>query len=628
MRLSRGLSLLLGLSVASVFCGRNVSAAPEWQFSGADRVVAVADIHGAYDAFARILRQSDVIDDELRWTGGATNLVIVGDVLDRGPDSRLAMDLIMRLQAEASTAGGRVHLALGNHELMVLTGDLRYVSAGEYAAFADEEPMTIREAAYEHFLSESAEPVDGAAVRANFDEQFPLGFFAFRAAYAADGIYGAWLLEQPLLVAIDETAFVHGGFSGIVAELGGERLNSQLWQQLRDYVDDLAELTENGVLHRTDGFYDHPARITAFAEQVGLGAAQWADGVEATATRLAELNRSLIFTPSSPLWYRGTVGCSPLIERDRLRAEFASLGVERVVIGHTPTPNSNVLSRMDETVFRIDNGMLNEYYGGRAAALIIEGGDVSVSYEGSDEVVSATQQPRRVGLRPAGLTAGELETLLLEAEIVSEASDATRTPSSSPGSRIPVANSNQVFVTLRSGDIEIEAVFVRAARRGFIPEVAAYRLDRLLGLEMVPATVAREVNGRLGSLQFAPARVITETERQEQGAGGGAWCPLRDQFQAMYVFDSLIYNEARSPERIRYSVDNFQLILVGHDDALSTGRGRPPILRDVQLDITASWTEALASLDEDRLIETLGDVMDERRIRALLRRRDELLEQN
>jgi hypothetical protein len=96
----------------------------------------------------------------------------------------------------------------------------------------------------------------------------------------------------------------------------------------------------------------------------------------------------------------------------------------------------------------------------------------------------------------------------------------------------------------------------------------------------------------------------------------------------MYVFDSLIYNEGRTPERIRYSVDNFQLILVGHDDALSTGRGRPPVLRDVQLDINASWKEALASLDEGRLTDALGDVMDERRIRALLRRGDELLEQN
>jgi len=625
MRSNRGLSLLLGLSVASVFCGRNVSAAPEWRFSGADRVVAVADIHGAYDAFVSILRQSDVIDDELRWVGDTTHLVVVGDVLDRGPDSRLAMDLIMRLQTEASTVGGRVHLALGNHELMVLTGDLRYVSAGEYAAFANEEPMTVREAAYDRFVAESA---DEAAARADFDERFPLGFFAQRAAFAADGVYGAWLLEQPLLVAIDDTAFVHGGLSGVAADLGGEGLNSQLWQEVRGYVGALGDLIENGVLHSTDDFYDHPTRIMEFASRVELGTAQWPEGLEDTAARLTELNRGLVFDPDSPLWYRGTVGCSVLVERDRLGAAFATIGVQRVVIGHTPTPNAQVLSRMDETVFRIDNGMLNEYYGGRAAALIIAAGDVSVTYEDSDGVVSATPQPRRVGLRPAGLGDDELEALLLNAEIVGETRATSRTESSSSGAVAPVANSNQGFVTLHSGDIDVEAVFVRAGRRGFLPEVAAYRLDKLLGLEMVPATVAREVNGRLGSLQFAPSRVMTETERSAQGVGGSAWCPLRDQFQAMYVFDSLIYNEARTPERIRYSADNFQLILVGHDNALSTGRGRPPVLRDAQLDISAAWSEALALLDEGRLIDALGDVMDERRIRALLRRRDELLEQN
>lgn len=611
MSLIRGNSLLLGVFIATVLCGDDAWSAAEWRFSGADRVVAVADIHGAYDAFVRILRRSGVIDAEVRWAGGTTHLVIVGDVLDRGPDSRQAMDLIMRLQLEAPAAGGRVHLALGNHELMVLTGDLRYVSAREYAAFANEEPMPVREAAYARLRSESAEPVDEAAVRADFDERFPLGFFAQRAAFAADGIYGAWLLEQPLLVVIDETAFVHGGLSDIAAELGGEGLNTELGRQVRDYVDALGELIDNGVLHLTDGFYDHPARIMEFADQVELGVAQWPDGLEAIAAQLAQLNRGLVFDPDSPLWYRGTVGCSVLIERDRLHAAFASLGVDRVVIGHTPTPGAQVLSRLDESVFRIDNGMLNSFYGGRAAALIMEAGEFSVAYEDSDDVVSATPQPRRVGLRPAGLTAGELEALLLKANIVRQVDDGA---------------GNQIYLTLRSGELELAAVFVPAARRGFLPEVATYRLDRLIGLDMVPVTVAREVDGELGSLQFAPSRVMTETERSARGIGGGAWCPLRDQFQAMYVFDSLIYNEGRTPERIRYSADNFQLILVEHDDALSNGRGRPPHLRDTALTVGATWREALASLDESGLTQALEGVLDRRRIRALLQRRDALLE--
>ena len=169
------------------------------------------------------------------------------------------------------------------------------------------------------------------------------------------------------------------------------------------------------------------------------------------------------------------------------------------------------------------------------------------------------------------------------------------------------------------------AVFVPAARRGILPDLAAYRLDRLIGLDMVPATVAREVGGESGSVQFAPSRVMTETERSERGIGGSAWCPLRDQFQAMYIFDTLIYNEGRTPERIRYSADNFQLLLVGHGDALSAGRGRPPHLRDTPLMIGAAWQETLASLDEQRLTQALEGVLDRRRIRALLLRRDELL---
>lgn len=604
-------SVWLPYLLLAVSCyGGQSRSADEWQFAGVGRVVAVADIHGAYDAFVRILRQSDVLDDELRWVGGTTHLVIVGDVLDRGPNSRQAMDLIMRLQTEAPIAGGRVHLALGNHELMVLTGDLRYVSAGEYAAFANEEPMPVREAAYARFLGESAESENEAPVRAEFDELFPLGFFAQRAAFAADGVYGAWLLEQPLLVVINDTAFVHGGLSGIAAELGGEGVNTQLGRQVRDYVNALSELIEDGVLHGTDSFYDHPTRLNEFSDRVVLGEAHWPDGLEETAERLATLNDGLVFASDSPLWYRGTVGCSVLTERDRLRAALASLGVSRVVIGHTPTPGARVFSRMDDTVLRIDTGMLNDFYGGRAAALIIEDGALAVIYEHSDDAMAPLRQPRRVGLRPAGLSAGELETMLANADIVS---------------RIEGASGGQINLTLRSGGVELAAVFVPAARRGILPDLAAYRLDRLIGLDMVPVTVAREIDGESGSVQFAPSRVMTETERSERGTGGSAWCPRRDQFQAMYVFDSLILNEGRTFERMLYSADNFQLILVGHEDALSTGRGRPAYLRDLSLQVGETWREALASLDEQRLTQALEGVLDRRRIRALLRRRDELL---
>ena len=92
-----------------------------------------------YEATQSMLRQAGVIDEDLGWAGARTHLVIVGDVLDRGPDSRDAMDLLMRLEVEAESAGGMVHVLVGNHEAMNLVGDLRYVAKEEFSAFAGEE---------------------------------------------------------------------------------------------------------------------------------------------------------------------------------------------------------------------------------------------------------------------------------------------------------------------------------------------------------------------------------------------------------------------------------------------------------------------------------------------------------
>ena len=197
MSTMRAVSCIAGI-VAATF-GVTAGAQSAWQYSGVDRVVAVSDIHGAHDAFVQILERAAVIDGQAAWVGGATHLVIVGDVLDRGADSRRSLDLIMRLETEAPAAGGRVHLLLGNHEVMNMTGDLRYVAPGEYQAFAADEEPADRDQAYERYVA-SLNGADTRPDRKSFDEQFPPGFFAHRKAFAPDGVYGRWLLEKPFLL--------------------------------------------------------------------------------------------------------------------------------------------------------------------------------------------------------------------------------------------------------------------------------------------------------------------------------------------------------------------------------------------------------------------------------------------
>src|SRR5215831_9009081 len=87
------IAAVLSSAVALVFATRlSVNAASSCEFENVDRIVAVGDVHGAYDRFIEILRVTDLIDEKMKWAGGKTHLVQLGDVVDRGPDSRKALD--------------------------------------------------------------------------------------------------------------------------------------------------------------------------------------------------------------------------------------------------------------------------------------------------------------------------------------------------------------------------------------------------------------------------------------------------------------------------------------------------------------------------------------------------------
>ena len=581
----------------------------QWQFEGAERVIALADIHGAYDAMVTTLENVGVIDQNGAWSAGAGHLVICGDILDRGPDSRPAMDLLMRLESEALAAGGRVHVLIGNHEAMNLVGDLRYVSKQEFAAFAAEEVAEDRERWFDAWARRSENSgLEAEKLKARFDDRFPWGFFAHRRAFASDGKYGAWLLDKPLVVVVNGTAFAHGGISPLVGEIGLSGVNGRLAGDIRRYVENLETLIDAGLLLPTDNFYNHVNRLDGF-----MAAPTTAKATLNAVNRLAELAQSDVHAPEGPLWYRGNAHCSRLIEEDRLAETLAAIGAERVVIGHTPTPGRQVLQRFEGRIIEIDTGMLNAYYKGRGHALVLEADDVRVVPEIAGAQSEPLPHPRRVGARSGGaLSAEDLERLLSEGDIAS----------------VRKGEDNRSIVTVTDGTRSVEALFEKRPSRGFYPGAAAYRLDRLLDLDMVSVTVVREVDGDDGTLQFLPARWIDEQARGEAGHGASATCDLNDQWSTMYLFDSLIYNENRSLPRMLYGTDIWQLVLVDHEDAFGTGKRPPRHLANVPLEVNPAWRRGLEQITEQQLERDFGDVLDKRRRRALLARRDWLLEKD
>jgi len=94
----------------------------------------------------------------------------------------------------------------------------------------------------------------------------------------------------------------------------------------------------------------------------------------------------------------------------------------------------------------------------------------------------------------------------------------------------------------------------------------------------------------------------------------------------MYVYDALIHNPARTPLSMLYSPDNWQLMLVNHENSFGTKKGRPTYLKNIELTIGDQWRTALLEIDDEKLRAELGDVLDKRRLRALAKRRDALIE--
>ncbi len=594
----------------ALLCAAPAAFAEPYTWNDVPRVVAISDPHGAYDAMVRTLQNAEIIDGDHNWSGDESHLVITGDLLDRGADSRKVMDLVMQLEQQAVADGGMVHLLLGNHEVMNLVGDLRYVARGEYAAFAQDESAEERERWFGIFSAQrlSVGESSEAALRAEFDKDRPPGFFGHRQAFSSEGKYGRWLMQKPLVVVVNGNAFVHGGMPPLVAELGLDALNEILGSQVSDYVAQLGVLNEAGHMDPALNFYQHAERAESLAMMTTLSA-----DVRTALQSITDLNRSSVHNQKGPLWYRGTVGCSTLIEGDRLDAALRAIGAERVIIGHTPTQTRAVLRRHDGRVIEIDTGMLNSAYRGSGHALIIEQDELWVASEHTSDLQRVSRHPRRVGFRPGNLSAEGLEYLLANGEIVSSSTDQRR----------------RTIVEVSDGESSISAVFTDDMNRnGVNRELAAYRLDRLLELDMVPVTVAREVDGDQGSLQFLPTNIRNEQERAASGRGSDAWCPLSDQWNAMYIFDALIYNPGRPPTSTLYNLENWQLILAGNDDTFGTRRGRPPYLQPVELQLSDDWKRKLSTLDEAILTEALAGALDKRRIAALVRRRDSLLESN
>lgn len=581
--------------------------AETYRYQTTERVVVVGDSHGAFDSLSALLGEAGLVDEKLQWSGGKSWLVSTGDFLDRGPDSRKIMDLLMRLQKQALNSGGKVLVLMGNHELMNVTGDLRNVSAEEFLSYQDLEDPKERLAVREYFDLHPEDRRDS-----EFDQLYPAGFFGHRKAFSREGKYGRWLRSLPFVIVINDTAFTHGGLPRLVAEQGLEGTNLSMAKAIASY-DDLWEVVRKDIgLVMTPTFRQRPRLSTA--------------STLPEAADFRKLYWQPLFSPEGPLWAREDSMCLPVTVEETLEASLAALGATQLVVGHTVTFNHRIASRMDGKVIMIDTGMLNSIYtGGVASALVIDQGKRSAMYLGQGPGHEILPLPRQVGSRPASMSDDELEVFMREAEIV-HVED------------LGVGITKPKKVYLERDGIRIKAIFkdvrFKEQRMGndiiefadhWRNEIAAYELDRLMGIEAVPVTVEREVQGRRGSLQFWVHGLVNYRTVSEAGKAPGNWCEMRPQYQVLKVFDALVHNLDRTQENLAFQKSDWKLILIDHS---RTFAARPRILDKIEseyLVVTPAMAKRLAALTEESVAAAARTYLTRSQVRSLLARRDLLL---
>lgn len=150
----------------------------------ATRLMVLADTHGEYEIVVEFLRRQGVIDAQLNWAFGDGQMVVTGDIFDRGARQLEILWLFYKLEAEAKAAGGALHVLLGNHDAMNLRADLRYLH-----------PRYVQTAQI-------------------------LGADSYTDLFTAQSLLGDWLRSRPAVLKLGDLLMLHGGVSPQTVDAG------------------------------------------------------------------------------------------------------------------------------------------------------------------------------------------------------------------------------------------------------------------------------------------------------------------------------------------------------------------------------------------------------------------------
>jgi hypothetical protein len=235
-------SLLTSIS-AIVFAAASLPGTVSAQTPPDHRIVVVGEVQGAANTISALLEHLELIDSTGHWTGGEAILIQMGDLIDDGANVRATLDLFMGLQQQASTAGGKVIVLMGNHEASNILGDFSDVHRNAYTSFAGPQSESRRQQMWNEWSAWRARRAEavgesfdaGADVKDEWLADHPPGWVEYAEAMRPEGDYGAWLRSLPVAVEIDDVLFVHGGFNRESEERDVSSINRRAAEEIRSF---------------------------------------------------------------------------------------------------------------------------------------------------------------------------------------------------------------------------------------------------------------------------------------------------------------------------------------------------------------------------------------------------------
>jgi hypothetical protein len=208
---------------------------PPLRVTAPGRIVALGDVHGDIGQARRALSIAGVLGEggdavNPEWVGGDTVVVQVGDVLDRGDDEIAILILLQKLHKQAEKEGGAVYILNGNHEVLNVSGDFRYVTQGAF-----QESMRFGEHLVNLFGKAFEDAFGGAE-----DDPRKKQVKARVGLFSPGGPLAQQLAMNSTVLIVNDTVFAHGGLMPRHVEFGLERLNNAVadWMRGADIADE------------------------------------------------------------------------------------------------------------------------------------------------------------------------------------------------------------------------------------------------------------------------------------------------------------------------------------------------------------------------------------------------------